>query len=162
MMRPTSVPRAAYTNQCLAQVIVGPVFFILVVSTSCALTVVLARSDDPVIDDSKSTAHTLYASIIFETCLLLVLALINKCSLTGSLTFYYSIAFLVHFTSLLLIVTLTAMYCTALTGKYVLFGTLFAEVSLLALLEYKRRSARISVNQVNLTTYTVLPTTEDV
>lgn len=162
LMRPTSVPQAAYTHQFLAQMIIGPVCFILVVSTSCALTVILIRSDDPGTDDSNFAAHTLYVSIIFETCLLGLITLVNKCSLTGHLAYYYSIVFLIYFASLLLIVTLTAIYCTAVTGKYVLFGTLFIEFSLIALLEYRRIASAISINRVNTTAYTVLSTTEDV
>lgn len=147
-LKPASVSLAAFTQQCLAKLLIYFVFFALISTTSSALTVILIRPEkgsevDHTTVSRDTDVRTLLASLLFEIIVVAIIAFRHGCQVPSSMLCYYGAIFGVYFCTLVALDSFTLNYCTADGGRIVLFWTLLFEAIILAVVEYRRRTAAV-------------------
>jgi Na+/H+-dicarboxylate symporter len=147
-LKPASVSLAAFTQQCLAKLLIYFVFFTLIATTSSALTVILIRPEkgsdvDHTTASRDIDVRTLLASLLFEVIVVAIIAFRHGCQVPSSMLYYYGVIFGIYFCTLVALDSFT-LYCSADEGRIVLFWTLLFEAIILAVVEYRRRAAVVN------------------
>ena len=168
-LKPASVSLPAFTQQCLAKLLIYFVFFALLSTTSSAITVILIRPEkgtevDHTTASRNSDVRTLLATLLIESIAIAVLAFRHGCQMPSSLIYYYGAVFAVYFCTLVALDSFTLNYCTAEGGRIVLFWTLLVEAIVLIVIEFRRRAAAVNSSVAvgaNNLAYSALRSNED-
>lgn len=148
-LKPASVSLAAFTQQCLAKLLIYFVFFTLISTTSSALTVILIRPEKGSDVDHTTVSRdidvrTLLAVLSLEIFLVAIIAFRHGCQVPSSMLYYYGAIFGIYFCTLVVLDSFTLNYCSADGGRIVLFWTLLFEAIILVVVEYRRRAAAVN------------------